>query len=60
MKCDTCTNTMKCDTCTHAADCMNFFCNDDTSYKDYESRPCEAWQIEDIRVPYNVIIPEVK
>lgn len=47
---------MKCDTCTNKFDCMNFFCDESTHYKDYEQEPPQDWQIENIRVPFNVII----
>lgn len=50
---------MKCDNCEFAFTCMNFFCNDETGYKDYKPLPPQEWQIEEITVPYNVIIPEV-
>lgn len=46
---------MKCDYCVHAADCMNFFCSEETHYKDFEEVPPQSWQIEQITVPYNVI-----
>ena len=47
---------MKCDTCIHALDCMNFCCDETTHYKDYEEQPAQPWQIEDISVPFNVIV----
>lgn len=46
---------MKCDSCIHAYDCMHFFCNEETRYKDYKEAPPQEWQIEKMTVQYNVI-----
>ena len=48
--------TMKCENCKHYADCMKFFCDESTGYKDFEPFDyTQEWQVEPITVPFTVI-----